>query len=202
MQAQKTPRSNQSRTEATRKALISAARTLFAKNGYADTSTPDIVKAAGVTRGALYHHFDDKLDLFRAVVTQEYTTVAAEIDASATASPRSALDALRQGSRGFLAAMEDQGRVRIMLLDGPVVLGPAELSRIDRETSADSLRLGLEAAMQAGELKKLPVEPLTLQLSALFDRAAVAISAGDDKNQHLEVVDAILATLAQVKERS
>ncbi|KIC42326.1 TetR family transcriptional regulator [Ruegeria sp. ANG-R] len=195
MQQKNQTRSNKSRTDATRSALIKAARVLFSEKGYAETSTPEVVKAAGVTRGALYHHFEDKVDLFRAVVMQEYLDVAAAITESATDNPKSAIDALQQGSRGYLKAMQDRGRVRIMLLDGPAVLGHRELGKIDRETSADALRLGLEQAMQAGQIRTLPVEALTIQLSALFDRAALAISEGDDPEAHLQVLDAILETL-------
>lgn len=197
MQQESQTRTNKSRTEATRSALICAARTLFAEKGYAETTTPEIVKAAGVTRGALYHHFEDKLAVFRAVVTEEYVAVANEITASAKAAPRSAIAALQQGSRGYLRAMEDPGRVRIMLLDGPATLGQIELDKIDRETSADTLRLGLAEAMHAKEIKTLPIEALTVQLSALFDRAALAISEGDDPSDHLKVLDSIIATLAQ-----
>ncbi|MDX8348819.1 helix-turn-helix domain-containing protein [Cognatiyoonia sp. IB215446] len=196
MQEEKRTRSNKSRTDATRAALMKAARDLFSQKGYAETSTPEVVKAAGVTRGALYHHFEDKVDLFRAIVTEEYQKVAAEITASAKDDPKDAIDALRQGSRGFLAAMKDHGRVRIMLLDGPAVLGRAEIDRIDRETSADALRLGLEDAMEAKQMKTLPVQALTVQLSALFDRSALAISEGEDRDAHLEILDAIFETLA------
>lgn len=195
MQQKNESRTNRSRTDATKSALMKAARQLFAEKGYAETSTPEIVKAAGVTRGALYHHFEDKVALFRAVVFEEYTRVAADITASATDAPSSAIDALRQGSRGYLTAMDDKGRVRIMLLDGPAVLGQMEVDRIDRDTSADTLRIGLTEAMRAGEIKTLPIEALTLQLSALFDRAALAVSEGDDPEEHLIVLDAIFAAL-------
>lgn len=197
MQQKNGTRSNQSRTDATRSALMKAARKLFAEKGYAETSTPEVVKAAGVTRGALYHHFEDKVALFRAVVTEEYTKVASQITASATEQAGSAVDALRQGGRGYLKAMQDRGRVRIMLLDGPAVLGRVELDRIDSETSADTLRIGLAEAMKAKQLKVLPIEALTVQLSALFDRAALAVAEGDDPEDHLKVLDSILATLAR-----
>ncbi|MEM8838341.1 MAG: helix-turn-helix domain-containing protein [Pseudomonadota bacterium] len=196
MQLENPTRSNKSRTEATRSALISAARALFAEKGYAETSTPDIAKAAGVTRGALYHHFEDKLAIFRAVVTGEYIAVADEIAASAGNTPGSAIDALLQGSRGYLRAMKNQGRVRIMLLDGPAVLGQIELDRIDRATSADILRVGLTEAMNANEIRRLPINALTAQLSAMFDRAALAISEGDDPEDHLQILDALLTALA------
>ncbi|MBW3097273.1 TetR/AcrR family transcriptional regulator [Pseudohoeflea coraliihabitans] len=195
MQQKNESRSNKARTEATRLALISAARRLFSEKGYAETSTPEIVTAAGVTRGALYHHFEDKLALFRAVVRQEYAAVADEITTAVGEQPGSALDALRDGSRGYLKAMSDKGRVRIMLLDGPAVLGQSELSQIDRETSADALRTGLSEAMDAGHIQRLPLEALTVQLSALFDRAALAVSEGDDPEDHLRILDAIFAAL-------
>lgn len=190
-------RSNKARTEATRSALIRAARALFAEKGYADTSTPEIVKAAGVTRGALYHHFEDKEAIFRAVVTKEFVAVADEINASVKSAPRFSIDALQQGGRGYLRAMKNPGRVRIMLLDGPAVLGQIELDRIDRETSANTLRLGLAEAIQAKEIRNLPVEALTAQLSAMFDRAALAVSEGDNPEDHLQVLDALLATLKE-----
>ncbi|MEM8651768.1 MAG: helix-turn-helix domain-containing protein, partial [Pseudomonadota bacterium] len=101
MQEKNETRSNKARTEATRAALIGAARALFAEKGYAETSTPEIVKATGVTRGALYHHFEDNEAIFRAVVTEEYLAVADEINASAQSAPGSAIDALKQGGRGY-----------------------------------------------------------------------------------------------------
>ena len=199
MQQKNHTRTNKSRTEATRSALICAARALFAEKGYAETSTPEIAETAGVTRGALYHHFQDKLAVFRAVITEEYMAVADEIAASAEAAPGSAIAALQHGSRGYLRAMDDPGRVRIMLLDGPAVLGQIELNKIDHETSAGTLRLGLTEAMQSKEIKKLPIEALTTQLSALFDRAALAVSQGDSQADHLEVLDSILTALAQTQ---
>ncbi|WP_424976072.1 TetR/AcrR family transcriptional regulator [Dinoroseobacter sp. S124A] len=195
MQEEKQTRTNKARTEATRAALIAAARQMFSEKGYAETSTPEIVRAAGVTRGALYHHFEDKTALFRAVITEEYQAVAAQITAEATSQPGSTIDALQLGSRGYLAAMADPGRVRIMLRDGPAVLGQAALDTIDRETSADALRAGLAAAMEAGEIRTLPLDALTVQLSALFDRAALSVAEGGSAEAHLQVIDALLATL-------
>lgn len=196
MQQKNQSRTNQARTDATRAALLKAARRLFAEKGYAETSTPEIVRAAGVTRGALYHHFEDKEALFSGVVRQEYERVAAEIDKRAKGAPGSAIEALQQGSRAYLNAMEDKGRVRILLLDGPAVLGQLALDKIDRETSADTLRLGLEAAIREGAIRSLPLEALTVQLSAMFDRCALAISEGEDAEDHLRVMDALISSLA------
>ena len=195
MQAVSLSSSNRARTEKTLSSLIHAARQLFADQGYAATSTPDIARAAGVTRGALYHHFPDKAGLFRAVVAKEFEAVAASIEAASADAAGSPLEALRQGSRGFLGAMQDRGRVRIMLLDGPAVLGHAEMTRIDSEASADALRRGLSEAMVAKQIPALPVEPLTMQFSAMFDRAALAVSEGDNVQDHLEVFDALFTAL-------
>lgn len=195
MQERHQRQSNQARTQATRSALITAARILFIKKGYADTSTPEIVQAAGVTRGALYHHFTDKADLFRAVVHAEFEAVEAEIIASATQEPENAIDALMLGGWGYLNAMRKPGRVRLLLLDGPAVLGRLEMDAIDRETSADALRLGLIAAIESGEIKPLPLEELTVLLSAMFDRAALAVAEGDTPEKHLSIFQVIISAL-------
>ncbi|MEO0382937.1 MAG: TetR/AcrR family transcriptional regulator [Pseudomonadota bacterium] len=195
MQEKNERRSNAARTKATREALIGAARTLFVEKGYAETATPEIVKLAGVTRGALYHHFEDKTALFQAVVRVEFEAVEVEITEEATREPKDTIDALMLGSEAYMEAMRTPGRVRLLLLDGPAVLGRMKLDEIDRETSADALRLGLQAAMDAGEIKTLPVAPLTAQLSAMFERAALGVSAGEDEQAHLAVLKALLTSL-------
>ncbi len=188
-------RTNAARTKATREALIGAARTLFIAKGYAETATPEIVKQAGVTRGALYHHFEDKAALFLAVVRAEYEAVERDITERATTEPKDTIDALLLGSKAYMEAMRASGRVRLLLLDGPAILGRLTLDAIDRETSADSLRLGLEAAMEAGAFRKLPLAPLTAQLSAMYERAALGVAEGDDEAEHLEVLEALLTSL-------
>ncbi|MFP2927996.1 TetR/AcrR family transcriptional regulator, partial [Pyxidicoccus sp. 3LG] len=101
----------------TRGDLIQAARRLFTEQSYAATSTPEIADAAGVTRGALYHHFEDKQALFRAVVEQESLAVAEEIE-RATPAALSVRKALVAGGDAYLAAMAVPGRTRLLLLDG------------------------------------------------------------------------------------
>jgi AcrR family transcriptional regulator len=183
MQQAGKPRSNRERTEGTRAALVSAARALFVGKGYAGTSTPEIVAAAGVTRGALYHHFADKRDLFRAVLEREARAVAGEIEVSAPAD-LPARAALLAGSAAYLDAMTVPGRTRLLLVDGPAVLGTAEAQALDEANAAGMLREGLEAATgRSGEADILPVPTLAALaslLSAAFDRAALAIEAGGD----------------------
>jgi len=168
---------NRERTETTRLALLDAARALFVGKGYGDTSTPEIAAAAGITRGALYHHFADKRDLFRQVLQRESQAVAADIEAAAPEqlSPR---EALLEGSKAYLNAMTAPGRTRLLLIDGPAVLGMEEIMALDDTTSAASLREGL---VRAGVGKdEVSLDALTPLLSAAFDRAALAIDAGAD----------------------
>lgn len=171
-------RNSKEGTEATRLALISAARELFVEKGYADTATPDIVAAAGVTRGALYHHFEDKKALFRAVIERESMAVASDIDrgAASAATPR---DALVSGASAYFAAMAVEGRARLMLLEAPAVLGVERTAEIDRDNAEDRLREGvsdyLGAAVSADE-----VRALTNLLSSAFDRAVLEIERGGE----------------------
>jgi len=174
---QPTRRSNEARTAATKAALIAAARALFVDKGYGETGTPEIVAAAQVTRGALYHHFADKAALFRAVVEAEAADLAAAIDraAGSSGSPR---HALIEGTGAYFAAMTVPGRARLLLLDGPAVLGPEVMAALDREQGGGTLRLGLSAA-----IKRIPpgeLDALADCLSAAFDRAALAIAGGAD----------------------
>ncbi|UDL88928.1 TetR/AcrR family transcriptional regulator [Mesorhizobium sp. PAMC28654] len=198
MQQESARRSNRDRTEATRTDLIDAARKLFTEKSYAETGTPEIVAAAGVTRGALYHHFSDKQALFAAVVEQEAQAVADEID---RASPPAldARDALIAGSDSYLAAMRAPGRTRLLLLDGPAVLGRAAMDAIDNRNGNRSLREGLVAAMRARTLQKLPAEALTALLAAAFDRAALAIEAGGSSEDYRAVLMALIDGLSTAR---
>lgn len=194
MQEEKTRRSNKSRTEATRAALIRAARALFVEKGFAETGTPDIVKAAQVTRGALYHHFADKTDLFRAVVEIEAKAVAAAIEADSQ-DPVDALDAFTRGGDAYFRAMKAPGRARLLLIDGPVVLGPTEMARIDALTGGDELLQGLQYAAENGDIGDVPLEPLAELLSAAFDKAALQIANGKPAAPYKRAVTALLTGL-------
>ncbi|RWD66518.1 MAG: TetR/AcrR family transcriptional regulator [Mesorhizobium sp.] len=195
MQHETARRSNRDRTEATRADLIRAARKLFTEKSYAETGTPEIVAAAGVTRGALYHHFADKQALFAAVVEQEAAMVAAEVD-HASPDSLSAREALIAGSDAYLAAMREPGRTRMLLIDGPAVLGRAAMDEIDNRHGNRSLREGLVAAMRAQSVIKLPAEALTALLAAAFDRAALAIEAGASAKDYRTVLLALMDGLS------
>ena len=186
-------RSNQDRRQETRSALIRAARALFLDKGYAATGTPEVVERAGLTRGALYHHFKDKQALFLAVVEAEAAQIAAEIEAG-SAGAQTPLAALNDGAQAFFAAMREPGRVRLLLLEGPAVLSPETMRRIDVETGGRELRLGIAEALGKGATAGR-VNTLADLVSAMFDRAALAIAGGADARLYQETVRALLAAL-------
>lgn len=173
MQVQR--RTQEERRDATRRALIAAARRQFAENGYSATNTPAIAAEAAVTRGALYHHFADKQALFEAVVEQEHALLALAINAAAEAEDEPGpVRALIEGGDAYLAAMQDPGRRRILLIDAPAVIEWEKLDSINSRFGLKTLIEGVEAAVAAGAIRDLPVMPLAQLLDALFDRAALA----------------------------
>lgn len=194
MQQKNERRTNRERAETTRALLISAARKLFVEKSYSATATPEIVEAAGVTRGAMYHHFEDKQALFRAVVEQEAAAVATEIETASNQYP-SAMEALVTGTKAYLHSMSVPGRTRLMLLDGPAVLGRETMDSIDDRNGNRTLREGLDQAMGAGEIKKLPLQALTSILGAAFDRAALAIGQGANEADQMTVLVALFEGL-------
>jgi AcrR family transcriptional regulator len=182
-------RSQAERSAATRAALVAAARELFARDGYAATGREAIVERAGVTRGALYHHFDDKEALFRAVFEQLESEVMARAAAAAmTVSPDDPLGQLRAGSLAYLDVALDPAVQRICLLDAPSVLSPAVRQEIVDTYAAGMVREVLRAAVDRGSVKAQPIEPLThLLLAALHEAALYVARAGDQAAARREV---------------
>jgi AcrR family transcriptional regulator len=195
MQKPSKRRSNRDRTEATRTALAAAARRLFVKKGYAGTGTPEIVTAAKVTRGALYHHFASKEELFLDVARQAADEVAREV-AEHSHAAKSPLEALALGSEAYFAAMAAGGRARLLLLDAPTVLGPRALLELSERAGAKELRQGLEAAVPARLRETLPLDELTAIVSAAFDRAALAIASGQPAPRYVAALRFLLERLA------
>lgn len=192
MQDEKPRRRQAERRAETKRALLAAARALIVEKGYAETGTPEIVKAANVTRGALYHHFSDKADLIRALVRQEAEAIANDINAD-TNPGQTPLDAFMAGATAYFSAMSVPGRAKIMLLEGPAVLGVTEMAALDRETGGATLLEGLKHAARHGALQGIPLEPLADLLSAAFDRAALAIADGEDRAAYEQATRKLLA---------
>lgn len=194
----KTRMSNQDRSDMTRKALVKAARELFLEKGYAEASTPELVRAAGVTRGALYHHFEDKQALFHAVAESELAEVARLIERSATTASTT-LQALESGTRAYLDAMQAPGRAHLLLVEGPAALGVQTLKQLNSDSAAHTLRDGLAAAMAAGEIPQLPLDALTAVLDAAFDRAALEMAQGASRADIERALSALFRGLAAAK---
>jgi AcrR family transcriptional regulator len=151
---------------------------------------------AGNRGGCRRHDFADKQALFRAVVELESSQVAAEIETAAS-SDMPVREALIAGGRAFLGAMREPGRTRLLLLDGPAVLGRAQMDAIDAEIGAmRSLREGLAAAMAARALRPMPLDAVTLLLSSAYDRAALAVEAGAEPGDFMAVLTAFVDGLA------
>jgi AcrR family transcriptional regulator len=194
-------RTQAERSEVTRDALIEAARTLFAERGYADVGTEEIVRAAGVTRGALYHHFDGKRGLFEAVYERVEIELAQRIATGALdAGAASPLDAMRAGAEMFLQASTEREAQQIALLDGPSVLGWDRWREIAAEHGLGLIEATLQAAIDAGAIREQPVRPLAHVLMGALDEAAMLVARAEDPEQmRAEVgctLDSLLAALS------
>jgi AcrR family transcriptional regulator len=173
--------------QATQTALIGAARALFAIRGYAGVPTEEIVQRAGVTRGALYHHFRDKRDLFRAVVEQLEQETVEKIAAAALRESDPWL--AQQAALGaFLDVCLEPDAQRITLIDAPSVLGLEAWREIEAKYGLALVRAGLELVMEAGLIAEQPLDPLAhLILGALGEAGLVIARADDPKAARAEV---------------
>jgi AcrR family transcriptional regulator len=184
------------RSEATRARLIKVARELFAKRGYANVGTEEIVRRAKVTRGALYHHFRDKRDLFRAVHEQIEGELAETIGAQLAAGGDDPLEVMRIGVRTFLDACTEPEIARIALLEAPAVLGWQEWRESDERYGLGLVIAGLQMGMDAGRLRPQPVRPLAHLMLAAMGEAGMAIAnAEDPEAARREVEPALIGLL-------
>ncbi len=165
--------------DATRTALSAAARQLFTERGYAATSTTEIVERAGVTRGALYHHFAAKDELFRAVFEQLEGEVTEHVAHQALTSD-DPLEQLRRGTRAYLDACIDPAVQRVVLLDGPSVLGWETWQEIEQRYGYGLVVAGVEAAIAAGLIAAQPVEALAHVLFGALTEAGMVVARADE----------------------
>jgi AcrR family transcriptional regulator len=180
-------RTQAERSEATIGELVSAARTLFAERGFAGTSIEDIVRAAGVTRGALYHHFADKTELFRAVLEEEEKALV-RASAEAAARKRGAWSKVEAGCDAFLDACLDKGVQQIVVTDAPAVLGWDAVREIEFGYWLTTTTRSIEKAIAEGTLPERPAEPLAhLIFGALCEGSYVIVGASDQRAAMNEV---------------
>ncbi|GAA1481166.1 TetR/AcrR family transcriptional regulator [Gordonia sinesedis] len=189
-------RTQAERTAATRGALISAGRALFGERGYADVGTQAVVAEAGVTRGALYHHFGDKRGLFEAVFDdaerEVADTVGVRVAGLAATDP---VGALRAGIRVFLDLFSEPRLQRLVLIDAPVVLGWSAW-RLRGEEFGFALVEGLlRAAIDAGQMSDRPLRPIAHVAIGALDEAALYVAAADDRDTATAEMIAVLDRL-------
>jgi AcrR family transcriptional regulator len=158
---------------------VAAARKLFAEKGFASTSIEDIVQATGVTRGALYHHFEAKTDLFKAVFEQVQRELDARSYEVALATRGDAWKRMEAGSLAFLDDCMDAGARQIFLIDGFAALGWEGMREIEHRHTLHHMKEGIALAMKDGILKRRPIEPLATMLFGALCEAAMAIARAD-----------------------
>jgi AcrR family transcriptional regulator len=172
-------RTQAERRSTTRRALIDAGRRLFAERGFANAGQEEIVERAGVTRGALAHHFGTKVGLFRAVVETLETELAEHI-ATAAMLGDDPMAQLRLGCLAFLDAALDPAVRRIVLVDAPAVLGWQAWRELDTTYGLGLVSEALEHCMEAGLVSPRPVQPLAHILLAALNEAAMLVADAPD----------------------
>jgi AcrR family transcriptional regulator len=182
-------------SEATRNALIVAARGLFSERGYASVSTEEIVQAAGVTRGALYHHFRDKQDLFAGVVERLEQEVLEQV-AAAALEVQDAWEQQVTAVGAFLDCCLDPAVQRVLLVDAPSVLGLHAWREIEARYGLALVRGGLQSMVDAGLVEEQPLEPLAHMLLGAMQEAGLLIAhAEDPEAARREVGDSLVRLL-------
>jgi AcrR family transcriptional regulator len=183
-------RTQAERTEATTAALVDAARELFARDGYDATSLDAVAARANVTKGAVYHHFDGKRQLFEAVFTREVEQLATPL-VEAYARKKDPWEAFKAGCRAFLDECLDPDLQRIVLLDALAAIGWEQVRRLESPL-LDMMQVGIAQAAQAGRIAPRPPAPLAHFLyGALCETAMIVARADDQKAAHRQAVSEI-----------
>jgi AcrR family transcriptional regulator len=189
-------RSQVDRSAATRAALVVAARPLFAERGFGRVGTETIVHAAGVTRGALYHQFADKAELFEAVyeaIEEDLTRRLGE--RIAAAGSRDPIEVMMLGADAWLDACGEQEVQQIVLLDGPAVLGWQRWREIGLRYGLGLVEGLLTHAIEVGRIPPQPVPALAHVLVGALDEAALYIARSEDQAAASEEIRAVIARL-------
>ena len=192
------PNKNVARGEATRGQLIAVARRMFADRGYEDTSIEAVLREAGVSRGSLYYHFASKEALFEAVAEDVETTVGAQTIA-ATAGADGPVAALRAGFLAWVRLAGDPVVQRILLIDGPAVLGWERWRAMEERHAFGAIRLVLQAAAPQAHLQPEMVDTLAHVLLASVNEVALLVARSDDPEAAMksgeEAIDELLRRL-------
>jgi AcrR family transcriptional regulator len=194
-------RKDERRTQAeraadTREALIAAARSLFADPGFADAALETIVRDAGVTRGALYHHFADKTELFAAVFERVEAEMAQRMaEAVAAARETDPVEVMRLGTRFWLDACADPEVQRIVLMDAPAVLGWDRWTEIGQRYNIGVVTGLLADAIDSGRSPPQPVEATALTMLGAVREATLYIARAKNQRQARKDAGAVMDRL-------
>jgi len=188
-------RTQAERREATRAALIASGRSLFAEHGFAGAGREDIVERAGVTRGAMHHHFPSKADLFCAVYEAIEAELCEALAMAAMAAGPDPMAQLRAGALAFLDAAATPEVRRVVLLDAPSVLPVPVRRELTERYGLGLVREALRQVMAAGLVAEQPLEPLARVLMAALHEAATLVADGADRAEVDAVVEGLLARL-------
>ncbi len=196
----RTRRTQAERRATTRRAFVDAARELFAEKGYGGVTIGEIVVRAGMTKGALYHHFEDKRSLLRAVVEE----IEEELDEEVLGAARKSRDenrdpfgAFMAGIYAYLDACLRRDVRQILLLDGPSVLGWAEWHGIDAEYAIAQIERGLKVLMDLEVVEAQPIGPLAHLIHGATMEAALFIATADDPEKAREEMGSALRRLLE-----
>ncbi len=177
-------RTQAGRSAATREALVAAARRLFAAHGFAEVSTDAIAAEAGVTRGALYHQFADKVALFDAVLDAVEGDIAARLASEAAAAGVSdPIEAMRQAMRAWLEICAEPETRRVALVDGPSVVGWSRWRQVCQRHVFGLVEAVLAQGMETGRIRRQPVRPLAHVLMGASDEAALYVAEAADRER-------------------
>ena len=192
------PKASKAQSEATAARVLATARRLFAERGYVAVGLEEVAAEAGVTRGAVYHHFRSRLGLFEAALAQVQRTVAEEVERAA-AGETDPWRALEAGCRAFLRASSAPGARRTMLLDAPAVLGWNAWRQHDAENSARLLPGAVRELADAGELAVASPAAATALLSGAMNEAALWIAGTGDPDAAREAEEVLGRVLGALR---
>jgi AcrR family transcriptional regulator len=191
-----TRRTQAERAAETREALIEAARPLFAAQGFAEVALETIVRAAGVTRGALYHHFADKTELFAAVFEKVEGEVAARMgEAIAASNQTDPVEVMRLGADFWLDVCSDPEVQRIVLVDAPAVLGWTRWTEIGDRYTTGMVRALLTNAVETGRIPPQPIEATVLTILGAMREATLYVARAEDHDQARKDAGAVMNRL-------
>jgi AcrR family transcriptional regulator len=189
-------RTQAERAAETRETLIAVARPLFAAHGFADVALETIVRAAGVTRGALYHHFADKTELFAAVFERVEGEVATRMgEAIAASNQTDPVEVMRLGAGFWLDACSDPEIQRIVLVDAPGVLGWTRWTEIGNRYNIGMVRDLLTNAIEIGRIPQQPVEATAMTILGAMREVTMYVARADDHDRARQEAGAVMGRL-------